>query len=417
MSRIIPFRGSVQGNNMFLSEIGNQHLEYRFLSDIAGFTPDWSEKIRTFLLDEMMFYMKSNQTNQNEDQANYNNGLYLSYIDVATARWGGDLYSLQSFSSGFYLALIKSYIQSNRLDLDALKMYQNAIDSADRMNLIASIGDDGDGLLYVRDYYYQSKRFGEIMSIEGCSIGTMCALGAKELEQKAQKQKSKSGNFSIYNQQQWVQQQLIIDRHWELAVRITETCYRATNKTRTGLPVEKFTLSNLLLDNEKSDKSSININNNNNEPYAYFYLRPQLAETYFTLYRLTRQQKYREYAWKMAQRIDQYARSPESNGYAAILDVNADPPELDDYQPPIFLSGTLKYLYLTFVDDNDDNENEDKKETGNGNFTQDFLPLNKWIFNSAGHPLPICGLNVAYPREMCSKTYSSAKNYETTTRL
>lgn len=40
-----------------------------------------------------------------------------------------------------------------------------------------------------------------------------------------------------------------------------------------------------------------------------------------------------------------------------------------------FLSETLKYLYLLFADD------------------QDILPLDKYVFNTEAHPLPIYNNN------------------------
>ena len=100
------------------------------------------------------------------------------------------------------------------------------------------------------------------------------------------------------------------------------------------------------------------------------------------LWRLTRDPKYREYAWQLAQAIEKHCKT-ESGGYAWIENVDAIPTIKSDYQPPHFLSATLKYLYLTFTSD-------------------EVLPLDQWVFNSKGHPLPICGNNTAYPKEWCS---------------
>ena len=59
-------------------------------------------------------------------------------------------------------------------------------------------------------------------------------------------------------------------------------------------------------------------------------------------------------------------------GYTGIRDVyNMNPPK-DDVQQSFFLAETLKYLYLLFSDD-------------------DLLPLDKWIFNTEAHPLPVIG--------------------------
>lgn len=62
-------------------------------------------------------------------------------------------------------------------------------------------------------------------------------------------------------------------------------------------------------------------------------------------------------------------------------------------QPAAFLGATLKYLYLTQLD-----KPKKKKSGGGGGGSekdlpqqqqQQYLPLEEWVFNSAGQPLPI----------------------------
>ena len=80
-----------------------------------------------------------------------------------------------------------------------------------------------------------------------------------------------------------------------------------------------------------------------------------------------------------------------SGGYAAISNVenaNATSFVKDDIQYPQLLSATFKYLYLIFTEN-------DSENIAN-------LPLSKWIFNEAGHPLPICGQSIAYRPERCT---------------
>jgi len=57
-------------------------------------------------------------------------------------------------------------------------------------------------------------------------------------------------------------------------------------------------------------------------------------------------------------------------GYSGIRDVYQEKPTLDDVQQSFFLAETLKYLYLTFSADS-------------------LLPLDKWVFNTEAHPLPV----------------------------
>ena len=111
-------------------------------------------------------------------------------------------------------------------------------------------------------------------------------------------------------------------------------------------------------------------------------LTPELLESYFILYRLTGDEKYRDHAWRLAQVIYKYGRS-EDSGFVSFRHVNRIPPVANDYQPSHFLGATLKYLYLIFED------------------RTSVLPLDKWVFNAAGHPLPVCGSSELYPKEKC----------------
>jgi mannosyl-oligosaccharide alpha-1,2-mannosidase len=61
-------------------------------------------------------------------------------------------------------------------------------------------------------------------------------------------------------------------------------------------------------------------------------------------------------------------------GYTGLRDVYQSNPSQDDVQQSFFLAETLKYLYLTFSDDS-------------------LIPLDKWVFNTEAHPLPIQSAN------------------------
>lgn len=75
------------------------------------------------------------------------------------------------------------------------------------------------------------------------------------------------------------------------------------------------------------------------------------------------------------QAIEKYCRT--EGGYSGIRDVyNFNPPK-DDVQQSFFLAETLKYLYLLFSDD-------------------DVMSLDKWVFNTEAHPLPIKGKHSSF---------------------
>lgn len=83
---------------------------------------------------------------------------------------------------------------------------------------------------------------------------------------------------------------------------------------------------------------------------------------------LTHDQKYRDWAWEAVEAIEKNCRCGE--GYCGVKDVEHSPAVQDDVQQSFFLAETLKYLYLIFCSD-------------------DVVDLDKWVFNTEAHILPI----------------------------
>ncbi|KAI9207612.1 glycoside hydrolase, partial [Polychytrium aggregatum] len=134
--------------------------------------------------------------------------------------------------------------------------------------------------------------------------------------------------------------------------RITETCYRSYQKASSGLGPEVV---------DGNDLSAVS---------PSYLQRPETVESIFYMWRLTHDPVYREWGWDIAQ-----------NGYASLGNVNSvvigsngivHPPTLIDRQESFLIAETLKYLYLLFTDD-------------------DVVPLEKYVFNTEGHPLSIRG--------------------------
>ena len=79
--------------------------------------------------------------------------------------------------------------------------------------------------------------------------------------------------------------------------------------------------------------------------------RPETIESLFVAYRLTGEQRYRDYGWAIFEAIEKHCRI-ESGGYASILDVNQVPATYEDKMETFLMSETFKYLYLLFEDAN-----------------------------------------------------------------
>lgn len=173
-------------------------------------------------------------------------------------------------------------------------------------------------------------------------------------------------------------------KHRELGVAITHTCHESYDRTNTKLGPEAFRFSDAI--EAKALKS--------NE--KYYILRPEVIESYFVLWRLTHDVRYRQWGWEAVLALEKHCRV--DGGYTGVKNVYSDDPTQDDVQQSFFLAETLKvlvaimsvnlscqitiilffqYLYLLFSDD-------------------ELIALDEWVFNTEAHPLPIKGQNPYY---------------------
>ena len=103
---------------------------------------------------------------------------------------------------------------------------------------------------------------------------------------------------------------------------------------------------------------------------AHSILRPETVESLFVLYRVTKDESLRRHGWRMWQNWERYSRVA-TGGYASLASVLENPPgRKKGKQESFFLSETLKYLFLLFSD-------------------HEVIPLECFVFNTEGHPLPI----------------------------
>lgn len=98
-------------------------------------------------------------------------------------------------------------------------------------------------------------------------------------------------------------------------------------------------------------------------------MRPEVVESIFVMYRITKDPKYRQWGLEIAESIEKYAKV-ETGGYVGLRNVNEVPVEQTDRQESFFLAETLKYLYLLFC-------------------STDYVSLDEFVFNTEAHPLPI----------------------------
>uniref|UniRef100_A0A915PM45 alpha-1,2-Mannosidase n=1 Tax=Setaria digitata TaxID=48799 RepID=A0A915PM45_9BILA len=148
-------------------------------------------------------------------------------------------------------------------------------------------------------------------------------------------------------------------RHLELAKDIAKGCHKMY-ETKTGLGPEI-----IYFNVGTTDTQDISIKHMD----AHSLLRPEAFEAWFYLYRATGDKIYQQWGWEAFKAIESYAKL--EYGYSSVNNVKRIPVTYRDMMESFFLAETLKYLYLLFDDD------------------KTVIPLDRYVFNTEGHPLPI----------------------------
>lgn len=256
-------------------------------------------------------------------------GFYMNYLNPKTGKWGSRHVSMGALGDSFYEYLLKSWLITNKRDVEGLRMYEEALQAFEKKLFFKS---QKDGLFYIAEM--KGSRLDHKFDHLACFAGGMFALHA----------------FNIQND--------TTKKYWlGKAEDLAHTCHESYIRSGTHLGPESFRFTN--------EFSAMAINDRE----KYFILRPEVVEAWFYLWRLTKKQKYRDWAWDAAQSIEKYCKTEA--GYSGIRNVyEPDNPSHDDVQQSFFLAETLKYFYLIFSPD-------------------DVIPLDKWVFNTEAHPLPV----------------------------
>ncbi|XP_067639758.1 mannosyl-oligosaccharide alpha-1,2-mannosidase IA [Eurosta solidaginis] len=310
--------GWASGGSSILSEVGTLHCEFVYLSDITG-NPLYRERVQTI--------------RQVLKEIEKPKGLYPNFINPKTGKWGQMHMSLGALGDSYYEYLLKAWLQSGQTDEEAREMFDEAMLAINEHMIRTSNG----GLTYASDLKFD--RLEHKMDHLACFAGGLFALAAS------------------------TRQNQHANKFMEIGKGLTNTCHESYARTSTKLGPEAFRFSDAA--EARALKSQ----------EKYYILRPETIESYFVLWRLTHDQKYRDWGWEAVQALETHCRTP--HGYCGIKNVYQESPQKDDVQQSFFLAETLKYLYLLFSDDS-------------------ILPLDEWIFNTEAHPLPIRSANAFY---------------------
>lgn len=167
--------------------------------------------------------------------------------------------SMGALGDSFFEYLLKAWLQSNKEDNEARQMFDDAMQAILQHMLFTSPG----GLMYFAELKFDRPE--HKMDHLGCFSGGLLGLGSKTLKNE------------------------MSERYLEVAQKITHTCHESYARTQTKLGPEAFRFT------EGAEARALKSSE------KYYILRPEVIESYFYMWRLTKDQKYRDWGWEAVQ--------------------------------------------------------------------------------------------------------------------
>lgn len=298
------------GHRLILSEIGTISLEFNALSAITK-DPSFAASAR-----RVMKHLDGLQTAAK--------GLYPTLIDKRTGQPTNNIVTFGGMGDSFYEYELKTYLQLAKKDPMYKRMYLETVEQM-RKRMVRDV--QGGGLFVgVLNGAFLTEKMEHLV----CFLPGTLALGVH------------TGVVEGDNAKE----------HMRIARGLLKTCLEMYAMTASGLAPDSVTFVGGKMHPDGNE----------------FRLRPETVESVFYMWRITKEQEWRDAAWKLFQAMDTHCRVGDV-GHANVADVNR-PSAKEDRMESFWLAETLKYLYLTFSDDS-------------------LLPLDRYVFNTEAHPLRI----------------------------
>ncbi|KAK4687507.1 hypothetical protein P7C73_g2619, partial [Tremellales sp. Uapishka_1] len=341
------------GNNgvASLAEAASLQLELKYLSHLTGDSIYWkkAEKVSEIIRGQAI-----------------HDGIAPIFISPHNGQFVASDIRLGSRGDSYYEYLIKQYLQTDRQEPVYRDIYDEAMTGI-KKHLIGQTTKSG--LIYTQElqparHPKTGEQTWQIVPKQDhlvCFLGGSFILGVTEGGRKAV-------DWSKLDQKDT--EDFIVGKG------IIESCMK-THETATGLAPEIAMFILFSDERAKNEDWYIKPNTHGTLIDGRNILRPETVESLFLAYRATGDNKYREWGWQIFQAFDKHCKV-SSGGYASIQDVQAVPAKQEDKMETFWLAETLKYLYLLFDD-------------------SDHIPLDKHVFNTEAHILPVFKPNTLTP--------------------
>ncbi|KAJ1811228.1 mannosyl-oligosaccharide alpha-1,2-mannosidase [Coemansia sp. RSA 2523] len=315
------------------SESSTLQLEFRYLAHLTN-NPMYKESVDR-IIDVMLNAPKYDS-------------LVPTRIDAKTGLFVGTEISLGSRGDSYYEYMLKQWLQTKQSEVDLRVEYDAAVRGIKKYLVRTS---PRQGLTYVGEMVDVTgePKFSPKMDHLVCFLAGNLALGATNGTHV------RKAHLSARDRDDLV-----------LARELGETCAHMYFDTPSGLAPE---IAYFALSNETTNQILSNGDILVPPLDRHSLLRPETVESFYLLWKLTGEKKWREYGWRVFEAIERCAHGE----YTSLDDVTVVPPTKRDSVESFFVAETLKYLYLLFDDG-------------------DRVPLTHYVFNTEAHPLPIFSL-------------------------
>ncbi|KAB8337136.1 hypothetical protein FH972_021440 [Carpinus fangiana] len=334
------------------SEAGTLQLEMKYLAKLTGEKNYWDTAERV---------MKIIDNNGARD------GLVPIFIYADTGHFRGENVRLGSRGDSYYEYLIKQYLQTSNQEPIYLDMWKQAMRGVKKHLItytkhanLTILGERPDGL--------DKPVFPKMDHLVCFMPGTMAlaATGGIPLEEA----RRRPG---------WGKEQ---EEDMKLARELTTTCWGMYLATATGLSPEiaHFDIHDppIMLD-QAPDEPLTTLDDLKSTDWHMDYKihiadfhnlqRPETVESLFYMWRVTGDEKYREWGWQMFEAFMEHTAVKNGGGFTSLDHVDKVPAPMRDNMESFWMAETLKYFYLLFS-------------------PNDLLPLDQVVFNTEAHPMP-----------------------------
>ncbi len=360
----------VDGGASSTSEAASLQLELKYLAMLTG---------------EKNYWEKAEKVIQVIDDNGMEDGLLPIYIYPSTGQFRGNLIRLGSRGDSYYGRistkyklvfksanhkdseyLIKQYLQTSGQEPVYGVMWEEALNGV-RKHLVTYSKDSHFTFIGERLHGLDgdlSPKMDHLVCFLPGTIALAVTMGLTVEEART------SSDWSSKDEDDLI-----------LAAELTKTCWGMYKVMATGLAPEisyfnvndpphmhsdGYLPSKEMTDEENAHwKSDYNIKTQD----SHNLQRPETVESLFYMYRITRDEIYREWGWEMFTSFVKHSVVDDGAGFSSLSNANEIPPKFRDNMESFWLAETLKYFYLLFS-------------------PPDLLPLQTIVINTEAHIFP-----------------------------